>query len=108
MAALDQGRGLLLSHPHPSLTFPFRLWIRNGIVGELSSSKNSFSNIFFFRRSMARLCPLLAFCGGMEGTDGFPHTLHSALSISKHNTPLCISRVFFFFIFYDALTSWGA
>lgn len=49
--------------PWPALlTFPLRLWMRKGMAGELRSSQNSFSNIFFLRRSMARLCPLLAFC----------------------------------------------
>ena len=62
------GRGLSVLSPS-FLTFPFRLWIRNGIVGESSSSKNSFSNIFFFRRSMARLCPLLAFCRGQRAQE---------------------------------------
>lgn len=82
----------------PFLTFPFRLWIRNGIVGELSSSKNSFSNIFFLRRSIARLCPLLAFCGG-QNTDDFSYnqtsTSHSA---ARSTTSPCVLVMVFYFL----------
>ena len=87
------GRGLSVLSPS-FLTFPFRLWIRNGIVGELSSSKNSFSNIFFFRRSMARLCPLLAFCRGQRAQEVL-------LALELHLSP----RSFFFFIYFYSLAA---
>lgn len=60
------------------------------MAGELRSSQNSFSNIFFLRRSMARLCPLLAFC--RRGVDRsfcrcpWPHHVPS-LTPEEHTHP---------------------
>lgn len=91
------GRGLSVLAPS-FLTFPFRLWIRNGIVGELSSSKNSFSNIFFFRRSMARLCPLLAFCRGQRAQAVLLALgLHLSPCSSTYSIPL---YSFLFFLYF--------
>lgn len=89
-------KGAVLVLSPPFLTFPFRLWIRNGIVGELSSSKNSFSNIFFFRRSMARLCPLLAFCGGGGHRRLSPHSDPTPHPAALSTTFLCVLIMVFF------------
>lgn len=78
--------------PHLSIPIVDPKWDRGGV----EQQQELILEHLLFQALNGPALSFVGFLWGPEGTDGFPHTLHSSLGSSMHSTSLGTNRVFSF------------